>query len=294
MHIGSDFHSCYCIRWGKIRNKISDMAINEKQGDDKISHFFIFLGFARLMAHNAIKSDCHYLQIDLAGLWGLFNEKCSLTVGWLCLYNIMLDILQLWCIYLFYRSSPLAVCLSHPHFYFNLFVVALFVSVSATLCASVCLSASSQSLCLPGPVGRFMTGVALVKPSSGIKWQRVRQALSHYAGPPILALIESSDPKLMGRGAGAHLLSTVDVLKRQTGEQQWQCWICSVDSDTLLLTLAHLLISHSGFAVVSKGPGLCSRCRCEPVVQRIKHQPSSVQSLMVFLLNWSYYVVLAV
>lgn len=105
-------------------------------------------------------------------------------------------------------------------FIFTSLLFALFVSASATLCASVCLSASSQSLCLPGPVGRFMTGVALVKPSAGIKWQRVRQALSHYAGPPILALIESSDPKLMGRGAGAHLLSTVDVLKRQTGEQQ--------------------------------------------------------------------------
>lgn len=226
------------------------------------------------MAHNAIKPDCHYLQIDLAGPWGLFNEKCSLTVGWLYLY--MLDILQLWCIYLFYHSSPLAVCLSHPHFYFNLFVVALFVSASATLCASVCLSASSQPLCLPGPVGRFMTGVALVKPSSGIKWQRVRQALSHYAGPPILALIESSDPKLMERGAGAHLLSMVDVLKRQTSEQQWQCWICSVDFDTLLHTLAHLLISHSGFTAVSKEPGLCSRCRCKPVVHCIKRQPSSV------------------
>lgn len=38
------------------------------------------------MAHNAIKPDCHYLQIDLAGPWGPFNEKCSLTVGWLYLY----------------------------------------------------------------------------------------------------------------------------------------------------------------------------------------------------------------
>lgn len=96
----------------------------------------------------------------------------------------------------------------------------LCLSARLQLCARLSvLSASSQSLCLPGPVGRFMTGVALVKPSSGIKWQRVRQALSHYASPPILALIESSDPKLMERGAGAHLLSTVDVLKRQTSEQ---------------------------------------------------------------------------
>lgn len=226
------------------------------------------------MAHNGIKSDCHHLQKDLAGPWGTFNEKCSLTVRWLYLY--MLDILQLWCIYLFYHFFPLAVCLSHLHFYFNLFVVALFVSESVTLCASVCLSASSQSLCLPGPVGRFMTGVALVKPSSGIKWQRVRQVLSHYAGHHIWALIESSDPKLMERGAGAHLLSMVDVLQRQTSEQQWQCWICSVDSDTFLHTLARLLIFHSGFAVVSKGPGLCSRCRFEPVVHCIKCGPISM------------------
>lgn len=70
------------------------------------------------------------------------------------------------------------------------------------------------------PVGRFMTGVALVEPSLGIKRQRERQALSHYAGPPLLALIETSDPKLMRRGAGAHLLSTADVLHRQTGERQ--------------------------------------------------------------------------
>lgn len=50
------------------------MAINVKQGDDKISHYF-FPPF--LMAHNVIKSDCHYLQIHLAGPRGLFNEKCS-------------------------------------------------------------------------------------------------------------------------------------------------------------------------------------------------------------------------
>lgn len=232
--------------------------------------FFFFKSFARLMAHNAIKPDCHYLQIDLAGPWGPFNEKCSLSVVWLCLcYAGYFTALM----HLPVLSLLSAVCLSHPHIYFNLFVVAVFASASATLRASVCLSASSQPLCLPGPVGRFMTGVALVKPSSGIKWQRVRQALSHYAGPPILALIESSDPKLMGRGAGAHLLSTVDVLRRQTSEQRWQCWICSTDSDTLLHTLAHLLISHSGFAGVSKGPGLCSRCRYEPVVHCITRQP---------------------
>lgn len=70
------------------------------------------------------------------------------------------------------------------------------------------------------PLGRFLTGVALVEPSSGIKRQRERQALSHYAGPPLPALIESSDPKLMPRGAGAHLLSAADVLRRQTGKQR--------------------------------------------------------------------------
>ncbi|KAI4806530.1 hypothetical protein KUCAC02_017350, partial [Chaenocephalus aceratus] len=70
------------------------------------------------------------------------------------------------------------------------------------------------------PMGRFLTGVALVEPSSGIKRQKESQALSHYAGPPLPALIESSDPKLMRRGAGAHLLSTADVLQRQTGERR--------------------------------------------------------------------------
>ncbi|KAJ4925658.1 hypothetical protein JOQ06_018382 [Pogonophryne albipinna] len=70
------------------------------------------------------------------------------------------------------------------------------------------------------PVGRFLTGVALVEPCSGIKRQKESQALSHYAGPPLPALIESSDPKLMRRGAGAHLLSTADVLQRQTGERR--------------------------------------------------------------------------
>lgn len=207
------------------------------------------------MAHNAVKPDCHYLQIDLAGPWGPFNEKCSLTVGWLYL-----------CYAGIFYSFDASTCFIAPLCSLSAYHTLTFILTSLLVlcllarlqlcCASVCLSASSQPLCLPGPVGRFMTGVALVKPSSGIKWQRVRQALSHYAGPPILALIESSDPKLMGRGAGAHLLSTVDVLRRQTSEQQWQCWICSVDSDTLLHTLAHLLISHSGFAVVSKGPGL--------------------------------------
>lgn len=55
------------------------MAINVKQGDDKISHCFP-LPPPSLMAHNVIKSDCHYLQIHLAGPRGPFNEKCSLIM----------------------------------------------------------------------------------------------------------------------------------------------------------------------------------------------------------------------
>lgn len=138
------------------------------------------------------------------------------------------------------------------------FITALCL-LSVVVC--FCLLGSRQpfvhpSVCLPPyilfasrPVGRFVTGVALVKPSSGIKRERVRQALSHYAGPPLLALIETSDPKLMRKGATAHLLSTADVLQRQTGKQQWQCWICFVGSDNCLQTLTHLVISHSVFAI---------------------------------------------
>lgn len=51
------------------------------------------------------------------------------------------------------------------------------------------------------------------------------------SSPP---LIESSDPKLMRGGTGAHLLSAEDVLHRQAAEPQWQCWIRSVGSDTPL------------------------------------------------------------
>lgn len=107
-------------------------------------------------------------------------------------------------------------------------------------------------LFLSRPVGRFLTGVALVEPSTDIKRQRERQALSHYAGPPLLALIESSDPKLMWRGAGAHLLSTADVLQRQTGEQQWQRRIRFVGSDNPIHALTRLVISHSMFTIVLK------------------------------------------
>lgn len=101
----------------------------------------------------------------------------------------------------------------------------LFVSVSATCHPShrlsVCLSVFVCLLLflfVSGPVGRLVTGVAPVKPSAGIKRRRVRQALSHYAGGAgapssssallllCRLLIESSDPKLMWKGAGAHLL----------------------------------------------------------------------------------------
>lgn len=167
----------------------------------------------------------------------------------------MLDFfLQLWCIYLLYHHTLWAICLSHPHFWISFL---LFFCFSA--CLSVCLLV--YSLSLSSPVDRFMTGVALDKPSSGIKRQGVRQALSHYADPLLLALIESSDPKLMPRGASAHLLSMADALQRQTSEQQWQCWIRFVGSDKPLHTLTFLEISHSVFAIVWKRYRLCSGYR---------------------------------
>ena len=149
-----------------------------------------------------------------------------------------------------YPASSLPVCLSQPHF-FNLFVALLFVCNFLSVCLFICLLIFLD-LFVSRPLGRFLTGVALVEPSSGIKRQRERQALSHYAGPPLLALIESSDPKLMQRGAGAHLMSAADVLRRQTGKWQWQCWIRFVGSDIPLHTLTHLVISHSMFTIVLK------------------------------------------
>lgn len=131
-------------------------------------------------------------------------------------------------------------------FFFSFFVWSLQPSVHLSVCLPPYILFASR------PVGRFVTGVALVKPSSGIKRERVRQVLSHYAGPPLLALIESSDPKLMRKGATAHLLSTVDVLQRQTGKQQWQCWIRLVGSDNRLHTLTHFVITHSVSAVFFK------------------------------------------
>lgn len=155
-------------------------------------------------------------------------------------------------------SLPLPpACLSHLHFFS---LCCSFVCLQLSVCLFVCLLIFLD-LFVSRPVGRFMTGVALVKPSSGIKRQRERQALSHYAGSPLPALIESSDPKLMRRGAGAHLLSAADVLHRQTSERQWQCWIRFVGFDNPLHTLTHLVISHSMFAIVLKKYRLCSSCR---------------------------------
>lgn len=123
------------------------------------------------------------------------------------------------------RRLPTAYCILTSSFFFvSLFVASFF-------CLSVCLQLLRLSvlfmcrliflaLFVSRPVGCFLTGVALVEPSSGIKRQRERQALSHYAGPLLLALIESSDPKLMRRGARAHLMSAADVLHGQTGERQ--------------------------------------------------------------------------
>lgn len=120
-----------------------------------------------------------------------------------------------------------------------------------SVCVFICLLIFLDPF-VSGPVGRFLTGVALDELSTDIKRQRERQAVSHYAGPPLLALIESSDPKLMRRGARAHLLSAADVLRRKTGEQRWQCWMRFVSSDNPLHTLTHSVISHSMFAIVLK------------------------------------------
>lgn len=136
---------------------------------------------------------------------------------------------------------------------YHILTFLLFFCFSA--CLSVCLLV--YSLSLSSPVDRFMTGVALDKPSSGIKRQGVRQALSHYADPLLLALIESSDPKLMQRGDSAHLLSMADALPRQ----QWQCWIRFVGSDKPPHTLTFLDISHSVSAIVWKRYRLCSSYR---------------------------------
>lgn len=212
------------------------------------------------MAHNVIKADCHYLQIHLAIPQRMPNEKCSLIIRWH--HSHKLDILQL-SMHL-PASSLHSVSLSvyrSPIFFFYplLLLFGLLVCLQLSVCLFICLF-KFLDLFVSRPVGRFLTGVALVEPSQGIKSQRERQALSHYAGPPPLALIESSDPKLMHRGAGAHLLSTTRVLHRQTGEPQWQCWIRSAGSDNPPQTLTHS-ISLSVFAIVLKTLRLFHSCR---------------------------------
>lgn len=82
------------------------------------------------------------------------------------------------------------------------------------------------------PVGRFLTGVALAE--AFLRHQTARSETGSVTLCGALsspALIESSDPKLMRGGTGAHLLSAQDVLHRQAAEPQWQCWIRSVGSD---------------------------------------------------------------
>lgn len=90
MHIGSSFHSCCCIRsvvgwWlgGGVRyeTRYQIWPIDVKHEDDKItrcfSPFLFFLlpprfppALLLLMAHNVVKFDCHYLQIQLASPQG--------------------------------------------------------------------------------------------------------------------------------------------------------------------------------------------------------------------------------
>lgn len=186
------------------------------------------------------------------------------------------------CICWIFYSFDASTCFIAPLRSLSAYHTLTFIFTSLLL---LCLSARLQ-LCLTvylpllfvclGLWAGLWQGVALLKPSSGIKWQRVRQALSHYARPPIPAVIESSDPKLMERGAGAHLLSAVDVLKRQTSEQQWQCWICSVDSDTLLHTFGTLAdISLSVLLLFQRDPS--SGGRCEPVVRCFKRRLCSAR-----------------
>lgn len=208
--------------------------------------------FSPLMAHNVIKSDCHYLQIHLAGPQGPFNEKCILITR--CKYLYKLDILQLWCIYLLYLCTLPPVCSSHPRFLKPLccsFVCQCVCNFSVCLSVYLPPHISWIFLCLGLWAGFWQGLLRLSRPRASKGKERDR--LCHIMrGPPLLALIESSDPKLMRRGARAHLLSTANVLHRQTGERQWQCWIRFVGFDNPLHSLTHLVISHSMFAIVLK------------------------------------------
>lgn len=104
------------------------------------------------------------------------------------------------------------------------------------------------------PVGRFLTGVALAE--AFLRHQTARSETGSVTLCGALsspALIESSDPKLMRGGTGAHLLSAQDVLHRQAAEPQWQCWIRSVGSDnTPPIPSIHRLISYLLFAISFK------------------------------------------
>lgn len=150
---------------------------------------------------------------------------------------------------------------------FRLFVALLFACNFSPSVCFVCLLVFLD-LFVSRPVGRFMTGVAPVKPSSGIKRAKRETGSVTLCGPSSPpALIESSDPKLMRRGAGAHLLSAADVLRRQTGERQWQRWIRSVGSDKPLHTLTHLVISHSMFALSRRHVDCAACCRSDSDVR---------------------------
>lgn len=199
---------------------------------------FFFSSPSSLMAHNVIKADCHYLQIRLAVPQRTPNEKCSLIIrgSWI-LYSFS-------CVYLVLHYTPSLFIEPPPAsstltpFFFLLFSPTpcyCYSFVCWCVCNFFCLS--FLDLFVSRPVGRFLTGVALVEPFPRLQKPKRETgsvtlcgALSPaHPAPP--ALIESSDPKLMRRGAGAHLLSTARVLHKQTGEPQWQCWIRSACSD---------------------------------------------------------------
>lgn len=123
--------------------------------------------FCSLMAHNIIKSDCHYLLMHLARPLGLFNEKC-----WLINNSIFIAG------FLFYsldgRTVPalrLQSCLfitSSFSFCFLMFVCLCFSHFSVFLFLDLFVSR---------PEGTFLTGVALVETSTNK--DRDRDRLCH-------------------------------------------------------------------------------------------------------------------
>lgn len=126
--------------------------------------------FSYLMAHNAIKSDCHYLQIHLASPPGLFDEKCSLYCA--LLVFVQTRSFSQFSSFFFFKYYTSVFTFWASRFYFLVCQCVFFLPF---------LIFEDLFLCLR-PVGRFLTRVALVEPSSGIKSQGERQALSHYAG----------------------------------------------------------------------------------------------------------------